>query len=111
MEPMITSKKCPNCSSRRIAGPQRLWSAGVEAGTIGSKLLVLICTDCGHVEMFTDEKGIKRLRKNGKFTLNIPNPRITECPSCGTPFRISSFYCRKCGAERDFNYLDTQSQF
>lgn len=102
----MQSKKCPTCSSHRIAGPQRIWSTAVDTGTMtGASVFSYVCVDCGHIELFTDEKGREKLRKNGEVTLNAPNPEITECPSCGTPFRRSTFLCKKCGTERDFSYL------
>jgi len=58
-----------------------------------------------------DEKGKKKLKEIGRCTINTPNPEITNCPSCNAPFKRNSFVCRKCGAERDFEYLEKSEEF
>ncbi len=109
---MTPEKNCPNCQSRKIAGPH------IDAGRIIVRPLTgivqtesYVCVECGFVQKFSTEKGIEIMKKKGKFNLNPPNPEVTHCPECGSTFKENSYQCHKCGFERDFEYLDIRDEF
>ncbi|MHA1907137.1 MAG: hypothetical protein ACW98Y_07570 [Candidatus Thorarchaeota archaeon] len=109
---MKASKKCPNCQSRKIAGPHRDMGyiiAKRYTGHVGTESYA--CVECGFIQKFVREKEKTILKRKGKFTLNPPNPEQTHCPECKSKFKENTFQCHNCGYERDFDYLDADDAF
>ena len=108
---MKPSKKCPNCQSRKIAGPHRVFGRILVGIFTEVQTDSYTCVECGYARKFVSDAGKIVLKKKGTFTLNPPNPEVTHCPVCETKFKENSYQCHKCGFERDFEYLDIDDEF
>ncbi len=108
---MKSSKKCPNCQSRKIAGPHNDKGIILFSRIDYALTESYVCADCGFIQKFVKEKDMKEIKRSGKFILNPPNPQQTHCPECESKFKENKFKCHKCGHERDFDYLDSEESY
>ena len=66
-------RKCPKCGSNAIVGPYKVENESGKRATLSIRLLrsaslrAYACAECAYVEMYTDTKGLRNLKKFGHF--------------------------------------------
>ncbi|MHA1957870.1 MAG: hypothetical protein ACXADL_13585 [Candidatus Thorarchaeota archaeon] len=100
-EEMIRKKKCPQCRSKRIAGPHRLHGdLFIDLpGMLTAGLQAFTCANCGYTEFYSDKEGRDNINRDGRFVINR---RPTHCPSCKSKLGPADEQCPECGEEIEF---------
>ncbi|MFX0108483.1 MAG: hypothetical protein ACFE7R_09385 [Candidatus Hodarchaeota archaeon] len=99
---MIRSKQCPKCGDSRIAGPHNLWGGEGHIkidlpGVYTATLVAYTCAICGYTEIYSDEGGLRNIRRDGRFIVSPSAPREAHCRRCGAPIRPGESMCYECG--------------
>jgi predicted nucleic-acid-binding Zn-ribbon protein len=95
---MIKSGMCPKCGCTRIAGPHRMESGGmINLPSLATATCeAFTCTDCGYTELYSDEMGLRNIRKFGRFMPPVKEDKKAWCQVCGAELQPDAVFCPRC---------------